>query len=57
MSTACGPGCQEWVYLDVDDRRYWESRTVDGRGAIINRARLDEPKPAREPELALESDR
>ena len=19
---------QEWVYLDVDDRRYWESRTT-----------------------------
>ena len=33
---------QEWVYLDVDDRRYWESRTLDGAGAIINRARLED---------------
>ena len=32
---------REWVYLDVDDRRYWESRTLDGTG--INRAHLDEP--------------
>ena len=31
---------QEWVYLDVDDRRYSKSRTLDGSGAIINRARL-----------------
>ena len=32
---------QDWTYLDVDDRKYWESRTIDGSGgAIINRARL-----------------
>ena len=39
---------QQWVYLDVDDRRYWESRTLDGSGAIINRARREEPEPARD---------
>ena len=31
-----------WVYLDVDDRRYWESRTIDRKGLIINRARSHE---------------
>ena len=34
---------QDWTYLDVDDRKYWQSRTIDGSGAIINRARLSEP--------------
>jgi hypothetical protein len=34
---------REWIYLDVDDRRYWASRTLDGGGAIINRARLQAP--------------
>jgi hypothetical protein len=48
---------RDWVYLDVDDRRYWRSRTVDGGGAIINRARLGEPEPAKESLLGLEHER
>ena len=39
---------KSWLYLDVGDHKYWQSRTIDGSGAIINRARLEpvaEPAP------------
>jgi hypothetical protein len=32
---------QEWLYLNVDDWRYRESKTLDRTGQIINRARND----------------
>lgn len=33
---------QQWIYLDVDGRKYWASRTLDKAGMIINRARLED---------------
>jgi hypothetical protein len=32
---------REWTYLDVDGFKYWESKTLDRSGLIVNRARLD----------------
>ena len=31
---------QSWVYLDVDDRKYWVSSELFGDGLIVNRAWL-----------------
>jgi len=37
---------QDWTYLDVDDRKYWQSHTLDRSGGlIINRTPVT---PARE---------
>jgi hypothetical protein len=33
---------QSWVYLDVDDRKYWVSAELFGDGLIVNRARLED---------------
>jgi hypothetical protein len=38
---------QSWIYLDIDEHKYWESRTLDRSGAIINRALLDTHGPRR----------
>jgi hypothetical protein len=36
---------QGWTYLDPEDGvKYWESRTLDKAGRIINRARSDSPQ-------------
>jgi hypothetical protein len=32
---------QSWRYLDVGDHKYWKSRTINGSGAIVNRARME----------------
>jgi hypothetical protein len=38
---------QSWTYLDLGDGfKYWESRTLDRTGRIINRTRNDSPEPA-----------
>jgi hypothetical protein len=39
---------QDWTYLDFGDGfKYWESKTLDKTGRIINRAASDSPGPAR----------
>ena len=38
---------QSWTYLDLGDGfKYWESKTLDKTGRIINRARNNGPEPA-----------
>jgi hypothetical protein len=32
---------QNWRYLDIGEFKFWTSRTIDGSGAILNRARLE----------------
>lgn len=44
---------QRWVYLAVDERKYWQSNELFGDGGLIlNRARIDEPDE--HPQLGLE---
>ena len=45
----------EWTYLDVDDRKYWASRTLDRTGWIINRARIDDSALERQPSPEVSS--
>jgi hypothetical protein len=35
---------QRWVYLDIDDFKYWPSKAWFGVGPMLNRARLPEPE-------------
>jgi hypothetical protein len=38
---------QDWTYLDLGDGlTYWESKTLDRKGPILNRARNDSLEPA-----------
>jgi hypothetical protein len=39
---------QRWVYLAVDDRKYWCSDELFGTGRILNRALIAKPEPARQ---------
>jgi hypothetical protein len=40
---------RNWIYLDIDGFKYWESKTLDRRGLIVNRARLDAVPDERRP--------